>query len=178
MIPIYRYKGCAMNRRELSRILIGVILLTGVLGWLFTAPYLGNEGLARTPGIIIGGTPTLSPDDFTPLNESFPGPLLMKQSGFPPFVNYLSWVGTTDGVITATHPDGALWAQRLRESSGDGWLRIGEATYTMEAIEIFGDERIAMMLQWAAMAGMTLDDSLYEGAAPLRDFEVFFWKPR
>ena len=50
--------------------------------------------------------------------------------------------------------------------------------YTMEAIEIFGNERIAMMEQWAARVGMTIDDSLYEGAAPLRDFEVFFWKPR
>ena len=39
-------------------------------------------------------------------------------------------------------------------------------------------ERIAMMEQWAARVGMTIDDSLYEGAAPLRDFEVFFWKPR
>ena len=76
-----------MNRRELSGILIGVILLAGVLGWLFTAPYLGNEGLARTPGIIIVGTPTLSPDDFTPLNESFQGPLLKKQRGFTSFVN-------------------------------------------------------------------------------------------
>ena len=98
----------------------------------------------------------------------------MKQSGLPPFVNYLSWVDTTDGVSTATHPDGALWAQRVRDRSGDGWLRIGEATCTMEAIKIFGDERIAMMEQWAAMVNITLDDSLYEGAAPLRDFEVFF----
>ena len=74
--------------------------------------------------------------------------------------------------------DGARWAQRVRDRGGDGWLRIGEATFTMEAIEIFGDKRIAMMDQWAAMVGITLDDSLYEGLAPLRDFEVFFWKPR
>jgi hypothetical protein len=26
--------------------------------------------------------------------------------------------------------------------------------------------------------GLTLDDSLYEGAEPLRNFEVFFWEPR
>ena len=167
-----------MNKRELARILIGAALLVGVLAWMFTAPYLGNEGLARTPGVIIGGTSTPPPDDFTPLNERFPGPILMKQTGFPPFVSYLSWVGTPDGVITATHPDGALWAQHVRDHGGDGWLRIGEATYTMEAVEIFGDGRIAMMEQWAAMVGITLDDSLYEGSAPLRDFEVFFWKPR
>ena len=167
-----------MKKRELAGILIGAVLLIGVLSWMFTAPYLGNTGLARTPGVILGGTPTPAEADFTPLNESVRLPLLMKQSGFPPFVTYLSWVGTADGVITATHPDGALWAQHVRDHGGDGWLRIGEATYTMEAIEIFGDEAIAMMEQWAAKVGMTLDDSLYEGAAPLRDFEVFFWKPR
>ena len=167
-----------MNNRERIRILIGVVVLAGVLGWLFTAPYLGNTGLARTPGVIIGGTATAALDDFTPLNEIFPGPIRMKQTGFPPFVTYLSWVGTPDGVITATHPDGALWAQHVRDHGGDGWLRIGEATYTMEAIEIFGDERISMMEQWAAMAGIAIDDSIYEGAEPLRNWEVFFWKPR
>ncbi|MDG2040822.1 MAG: hypothetical protein P8J30_10110 [Ilumatobacter sp.] len=167
-----------MNGRQQAGTLIGAVLLAGVLGWMFTAPYLGNTGLARTPGVILGGTPTPALVDFTPLNASSPGPLLMKQSGFPPFVNYLSWVGTSDGVITATHPDGALWAQRVRDRGGDGWLRIGEAVYAMEAIEILGDERIDMMEQWAAKVGITLDDSLYEGSAPLRDFEVFFWQPR
>jgi CubicO group peptidase (beta-lactamase class C family) len=167
-----------MNKRELAGILTGAGLITAVLGWMLTAPYLGNEGLARTPGVIIGGTPTPPLDDFTSLNESVRGPLQMKQAGFPPFVTYLSWVGTPKGVITATHPDEALWAQRVRDRGGDGWLRIGEATFTMEAVEIFGDERIAMMGKWADMVGITLDDSLYEGSAPLRDFEVFFWKPR
>jgi CubicO group peptidase (beta-lactamase class C family) len=177
-LPIHRQRGYAMNKRKLAGVLIAAVLLTGVLSWMFTAPYLGNEGLARAPGVLIGGTPTPSLDDFTPLNERFPGPIRMKQTGFPPFVTYLSWVGTPDGVITATHPDGAFWAQQVRDHGGDGWLRIGEATFTMEAIEIFGDERIAMMGQWAAMAGITIDDSLYEGAEPLRNWEVFFWKPK
>jgi CubicO group peptidase (beta-lactamase class C family) len=167
-----------MNKQKLAGVLITALLLTGVLSWMFTAPYLGNEGLARMPGVIIGGTPTPALDDFTPLNERFPGPIRMKQAGFPPFVTYLSWVGTPDGVITATHPDGALWAQHVRDHGGNGWLRIGEATYTMEATEIFGDERICMMNQWAAMAGITIDDLIYEGAQPLRNWEVFFWKPR
>ena len=167
-----------MNYKEIISVLIGAVILFGVASWVFTAPYLGNTGLARPPGVIIGGAPTAAPDDFSSLTPAPPFPLLMKQSGFPPFVNYLSWAATKDGVITATHPDGALWAQRVRDRGGDGWLRIGEATYEMEAVEVFGEERIEMMELWADAVGLTLDDSLYEGAAPLRNFEVFFWSPR
>ena len=158
--------------------IIGMVILAGILSWVVTAPYLGNTGLARTPGIILGGTITDAPSDFSPLNESVRGPMLMKQSGFPPFVNYLSWVGTPDGVISATRPDNGSWARRVRERGGDGWLRIGDATYAMEATEIMGEERIAMMSQWAGKSGRTLDDPLYEGSEPLRDWKVFFWTPR
>ena len=167
-----------MKKVEIAAIAVGVVLVAGLVGWISTAPYLSNQGLGRTPGIILGGTLTPAPDDFTPLNESVRGPLLMKQSGFPPFVMYLSWVGTAEGVITATRPDGGLWAQRVRDRGGDGWLRIGDAAYAMEAIEIHGDERITMMEQWAAKAGRVLDEPLYEGSEPLRDWEVFFWVPR
>ena len=158
--------------------IIGMVILAGILSWVVTAHYLGNTGLARTPGIILGGTITDAPSDFSPLNESVRGPMLMKQSGFPPFVNYLSWVGTPDGVISATRPDNGYWARRVRERGGDGWLRIGDATYAMEATEIMGEERIAMMSQWAGKSGRTLDDPLYEGSEPLRDWKVFFWTPR
>ena len=158
--------------------IIGLVILAGILSWVATAPYLGNTGLARTPGIILGGTITDAPSDFSPLNESVRGPMLMKQSGFPPFVSYLSWVGTSDGVISATRPDNGYWARRVRERGGDGWLRIGDATYAMEATEIMGEERIAMMSQWAGKSGRTLDDPLYEGSEPLRDWKVFFWTPR
>ena len=167
-----------MSKPKIIAIVVGLILFTGVLSWMFTAPYLSNQGLGRTPGVILGGTQTPALSDFTPLNESVRGPLLMKQAGFPPFVNYLSWVGTPEGVITATRPDGGLWAKRVRERGGDGWLRIGEATYTMEATEIHGEERIAMMRQWAARSGRTLDEPLYAGSEPLRDWEVFFWTAR
>ncbi len=144
---------------------------------MFTAPYLSNQGLSRMPGVIIGGTATPAPNDFTPLNDNR-GPLIMKQSGFPPLVVYLSYVGTADGVITATRPDGGYWAQRVRDRGGDGWLRFGDATYAMEAVEIFGDDRIAMMEQWAARSGRTIDERLYPGSELLRDWEVFFWTPR
>ena len=153
-----------------------VVLTAGILAWIFTAPYLSNQGLGRTPGIIIGGTITPAPSDFTSHND-IPGPLMMKQAGFPPLVIYLSFVGTPDGVITATRPDGGYWAQRVRDRGGDGWLRIGDETYAMTATEILGDERIFMMEQWAAKSGRSIDEALYEGAELLRDWEVFFWTP-
>lgn len=164
-----------MSKSKIAGIAIGVVLLAGVLGWMFTAPYLSNQGLGRTPGIIIGGTLTASPDDFTPLND-IPGPLKMKQAGFPPVVVYLSYVGTPNGVITATRPDGGYWAQRARDRGGDGLLRIGDETFEMTATEIFGEDRIAMMRQWAG--GRSIDQPAYPGAEPLRDWEVFFWTAR
>ena len=79
------------------------------------------------------------------------------------------------GVITATRPDGGFWAQHVRDHGGDGWLRIGDATYAMEAIEIHGEEADEMMRLWAG--GRSIDEPLGQGA-PLRDWEVFFWRPR
>jgi len=166
------------SKSKIAGIATGVVLMIGVLSWMFTAPYLSNQGLGRTPGIIIGGTLTPAMDDFTSLND-YRGPLLMKQSGFPPLVVHLSFVGTPDGVITATRPDGGYWAQRIRDRGGDGFLRIGDETFAMEAVEIHGDDRIAMMTQWAARSGRTsLDEPLYPGSEPLREWEVFFWEPR
>ena len=167
-----------MTKGQTAGVAVGLILAAGILGWITTAPYLSNQGLGRTPGVIIGGTVSEPPSDFTPLNDTVRGPLMMKQAGFPPLVIYLSWVGTPDGVITATRPDGGYWAQRVRDRGGDGLLRIGEETYEMTATEIHGEERIAMMRQWAARSGRTLDEPLYEGSELLRDWEVFFWTPR
>jgi len=167
-----------MSKSKIAGIAIGVVLLVGVLSWMFTAPYLSNQGLGRTPGIILGGTTTEPPSDFTPLNDQHQGPLMMKQAGFPPVVVYLSWVGTPGGVITATRPDEGYWERRIRERGGDGWLRIGDATYAMEATEILDERRLVMMEQWAAKSGRTLDDPLYTGSEPLREWKVFFWTPR
>ncbi|MEX0963274.1 MAG: hypothetical protein WDZ52_04415 [Pseudohongiellaceae bacterium] len=167
-----------MSKPKIAGIVVGVVLLVGILGWMFTAPYLSNQGLGRTPGVLIGGTMTPALDDFSSLNGNVQGPLKFKLSSFPPFVNYLSWVGTEEGVITATRPDNGYWARRVRAGSGDGLLRIGDSTFEMTATEIHGDDRIAMMRLWAAKAGRGLDESVYEGAEPLRDWKVFFWTPR
>ena len=163
-----------MDKRAITGTAVGVLLLFGVAGWAFTAPYLGNEGLARTPGVIIGGVDTPAPSDFTPLND-LRGPLIMKMAGFPPFVVYLSYAGTPDGVITATRPDGGYWARRVREGTGDGWLRFGDETYAMRAVEVVGDARIPLLEQWSARTGMPMDAP---GPEPLRDWEVFVWTPR
>ena len=167
-----------MSKQTKVRIAAGVVILVGILSWMFTAPHLGDAGLGRTPGIILGGTPTPALNDFSILNGTVQGLLIKKHVGFPPFVDYLSWVATPEGIITATRPDGGYWARRVRERGGDGWLRIGDATFEMTAVEKFGEERLAMMQMWATKAGRTLDQSVYEGAEPLRDWEVFFWVPR
>lgn len=167
-----------MSKAKLAGIGTAAVLVIAIIGWAATAPYLSNQGLGRIPGIIIGGTETAPLDDFSVLNGQIQGPLLMKQAGFPPFVNYLSWVGTPDGIITATRPDGGRWARRVREDGGDGWLRLGDQTFAMRAIEILDERRLPMMEQWATKAGRTMDEPLYEGSEPMREWEVFFWVPR
>jgi len=164
------------SKKKIAGIATGVVLLISVTSYVFTAPYPGNTGLQRTPGVRIGGTLTPAPSDFTPLND-LRGPLKMKQSGFPPFVIYLSYVGTPEGVITATRPDGGYWAQRVRDGTTDGLLRIGDATYEMRATEVLGDARRPMLERYSARTGMPLNRAV-GGPDPLRDWEVFFWAPR
>lgn len=166
-----------MSKRKIAGVTAAGVLLVGVIAWASTAPYLSNQGLGRTPGIIIGGTTTSALDDFTPLND-YRGPMLMKQAGFPPLVVHLSFVGTEGGVISATRPDGGYWSQRVRDRGGDGWLRIGDQTFAMEAEEVLDERRIPMMTQWAARSGRSLDEPLYAGSEPLREWEVFYWTPR
>ena len=161
---------------KIAGITTGVLLLIGVAGWVFTAPYAGNQGLQRTPGVIIGGTDTPAPNDFSTVND-VGGNLLMKQGGFPPFVIYLSYVGTPEGVITATRPDGGYWARRVRDGKTDGWLRIGDARYAMRATEILGDARLPMLELYSAKTGLPMDIAV-GGPDPLRDWEVFLWTPR
>ncbi len=167
-----------MSTGQKAGIALGVLIMLVLLGWVFTAPYLSNQGLGRTPGLVIGGELTSAPGDFQ-IHNDYQGPLMFKQEGFPPFVIYLSWVATEDGIITATRPDGGYWAARIRdEGKNKGWLRLGDNTYAMQATEIMGSERIDMMRQWAGKAGRTLDETLYPSSEPLREWEVFYWTPQ
>ncbi len=164
------------GKLKIAGIVAGVVLLIGVPSWVYTAPYAGNQGLQRTPGVIIGGTDTPAPNDFSTVNDVGTN-LLMKQGGFPPFVIYLSYVGTPEGVITATRPDGGYWAQRVRDGNTDGWLRIGDARYAMRATEILGDARLPMLELYSGKTGLPMDRAV-GGPDPLRDWEVFLWTPR
>ncbi len=154
----------------------GVVVILVLFGWIFTAPYLSNQGLGRTPGLILGGTLTEAPEDFT-IHNVLQGPLKFKLEGFPSLVNYLSWVALEDGIITATRPDGGYWGERVKAGGNKGWLRLGDTTYKMQAEHITGAQHLDMMGQWAAKSGRTLDEALYEGSEPLREWEVFFWTP-
>ena len=40
-----------MKGQKTVGIVTGVVLLVGVAAWVTTAPYLGNTGLSRTPGV-------------------------------------------------------------------------------------------------------------------------------
>ena len=141
------------GKLKIAGIATGVVLLTS---YVYTAPYAGNEGLQRTPGVRIGGTDTRAPNDFGTVNDVGVN-LLMKLGGFPPFVVYLSYVGTPEGVITATRPDGGYWAQRVRDGDTDGWLRIGDATYAMRATEILGDARLPMLELYSGKTRLPMD---------------------
>ena len=92
-------------------------------------------------------------------------------------VNYLSWVALEDGIITATRPDGGYWGERVKAGGNKAWLRLGDNTYKMQAEQITGAQHLDMMGQWAAKSGRTLDEALYEGSEPLREWEVFFGRP-
>ena len=162
--------------QEIAGIVAGAVLVIAGLGYVYTAPYPGNTGLQRTPGVRIGGTVTSAPTNFSSLND-VGGNLLMKMGGFPPFVIYLSYVGTPEGVITATRPDGGYWAQRVRDGDADGWLRIGDATYAMQATEVLGDARLPMLELYSGRTRLPMDRAV-GGPEPLREWEVFFWTPR
>ena len=166
-----------MTGKGSTTAIIGVgVFMIAVLAWAYTAPYPGNTGLSRTPGIILGGTDTPPVSDWTTVDAG--GNLIMKLAGFPPFVVYLNYATTPEGIITATRPDGGYWAQRVRDRGGDGWLRIGDETYAMTATEVVGDARLPMLQLWAGSPDADISRPLGGVGEPLSSWEVFFWTPR
>lgn len=178
------------SKLNIAVVFILAVLVVGALSYVYTAPYAGNSGLSRTPGVRIGGIVTSPPADFSTLNNAETN-LIMKLDGFPPFVVYLAYYGTAEGVITGSRPDGGYWPQRIREGRNKGWLRIGEETFAMQATEILGDERLPMLELWspraissaraiAEAAGETGPTATLVDGSPrvLRNNEVFLWTPR
>ena len=163
-----------MTSTDIAGTTIGVVATIAALTYVFTTPH------NRIAGVRIGGVETPAPSDWRTVNDG--GVIQLKTGGFPPFVVNVVYVGTKDGVITATRPDGGFWAKRAR-SSPDGWLRIGDAAYAMRATEVLGDARIPMLEAYGAKNGMSMDvgpsGGVIQGVAePLRTWEVFFWTPR
>jgi hypothetical protein len=188
----HKYERARKLNKKLSIMTIALItgLFTGGGSYIFTAPYAGNSGLSRMPGVRIGGTLTAAPEDFSSFNDIGTN-LIMKLDGFPPFVVYLAYVGTPEGVITGTRPDGGYWPQRVREGRNEGWLRIGDETFAMQATEIHGDDRLPMLELWrpravrsaraiAQASGETVStrDSSTEPSEPQLLPEIFLWTPR
>ena len=167
-------------------IAIGLLLTGGAISYIYTAPYSGNAGLSRMPGVRIGGNIEEPPDDFSIFNDVGTN-LIMKLDGFPPFVVYLAYVGTPEGIITGTRPDGGYWPQRVRDGRNEGWLRIGDETFAMKATEILGDARLPMLELWrpraresaraiAQAAGSAPPTS--RNSEPQLLPEIFLWTPR
>lgn len=142
------------------------------------------------PGVRIGGTLTAAPEDFSSFNDVGTN-LIMKLDGFPPFVVYLAYIGTPEGVITGTRPDGGYWPQRVREGRNEGWLRIGDETFAMQATEILGNDRLPMLELWSPRAAesrraiaQAAGESVpargrsLNGSEPQLLPEIFLWTPR
>ena len=138
------------------------------------------------PGVRIGGNIVEPPDDFSVFNDAGTN-LIMKLDGFPPFVVYLAYVGTPEGIITGTRPDGGYWPQRVRDGRNEGWLRIGDETFAMKATEILGDARLPMLELWRPRARESARAiAQAAGSAPPTSGnsepqllpEIFLWTPR
>lgn len=160
------------GRARTAGLALGVLLAIGAVVFVFATPY------NRTPGVRLGGTQTAAPSDWSTLN----GTRLMqlKPEGFPPFVVNIWFVGTPEGVITATRPDGGYWGRRVRDNPNAS-IRIGDATFRVRAREIREfPQRREMLAAYVAkynlqkVPGMTLDDL----ANPALPWEVFFWTPQ
>ena len=160
------------SRAKTAGLALGALLAIGAVVFIFVTPY------NRTAGVRLGGSLTAAPADWSTVN----GTRLMqlKPDGFPPFVINVWFVGTPDGVITATRPDGGYWAQRVR-ANPNATVRIGNAAYQVKAREVLDfPQRKEMLAAYVSkykldkVPGMTLDDL----ANPALPWEVFVWTPQ
>jgi len=151
---------------------IAALLVVAAVVYVFVTPY------NRTPGVRLGGALTAAPSDWSTVNDV--RLLQLKPDGFPPFVINIWFVGTPNGVITATKPDGGYWAQRVR-GNPNATVRIGDRSYKVRAREILDYPQRKEML--AAYAGkynpkntgtMTVENL----ANPTLPWEVFVWTPQ
>ncbi len=179
-----------LEKRRIALIVTVVVVLVGIVTYVYTAPYAGNSGLSRMPGVRIGGTLSPPPEDFSSLNDVGTN-LIMKLDGFPPFVVYLAYLATPDGIITGTRPDGGYWPQRVRDGGNEGWLRIGDETFAMKAIEIHGDAKLPLIELWRPRAASSRKALAEAGGGLLRETqdvrnrglesqlvpEIFLWIP-
>jgi hypothetical protein len=160
------------GRARTAGIALGALLAIGAVVFVFATPY------NRTPGVRLGGTPTAPPADWSTLNAT--RLMQLKPDGFPPFVVNIWFVGTPDGVITATRPDGGYWGRRVR-ANPHASVRIGDSTFKVTAREILDSQQRKDMLaayvskyNLQKVPGMSLDDL----ANPTLPWEVFFWTPQ
>ena len=86
-----------IRKPSIATIAIIIAIVVGGMSYIYTAPYAGNAGLSRMPGIRIGGTITEPPEDFSSLNDVGTN-LIMKLEGFPPFVVYLAYAVIPEAV--------------------------------------------------------------------------------
>jgi hypothetical protein len=160
------------GKAKAAGLAVGGILALAAAVYVFVTPY------NRTPGVRLGGSLSGSPTDWRLVNDQ--ELMQLKPAGFPPFVVNVWYVGTRDGVITATAPDDGYWARRVRANPG-ARIRIGDLTYEVWAREIreMGEAR-EMLSRYVSkygleqVPGMSLD----ELANPELPREVFFWTAR
>ncbi|MBV56953.1 MAG: hypothetical protein CMQ12_10325 [Gammaproteobacteria bacterium] len=69
-----------IRKLNIATIAIIMVLVVGGTSYIYTAPYAGNAGLSRMPGVRIGGTLTAAPEDFSSLNDVRTN-LIMKLDG-------------------------------------------------------------------------------------------------
>ncbi len=159
------------SRSNIAGIAFAAVLVVAATAYVFATPY------NRIAGVRIGGTLTPPPNDFT---KDYPRTIgELKTGGFPPFVVHVSLVPFTGGFITSTRPDGGYWSKRARIAP-DGYVRHGNATFAMKAVEITGDAKKPYI---QAMYGPDLNRRLSGGviigeSEPVGEWQVFLWTPR